>query len=878
MYRSCFLIVGLLISSDLIAGDSPQFRGPGGEGHSDENHLPLTWSPTENIRWKTDIEGLGWSTPSIAGSEVWLTTAVDQGKILRVICLNKDSGKVQHDIAVFTHEDPGPIHSKNSYASPSVVIDGEYRFVHFGKLGIACLDRTGKTVWKTELKYNHRHGPGGSPVVVGDLLIIACDGTDVQYVTALNKHTGKEVWKTLREGKMAYSTPLLIEVNGQKQLVSTGGEWAMSYAPETGQELWRFRYPAGYSNVPRPVHGEGLVFLCSGYDNPWIYALWQTSRELSHVWLPEVVSGKFDFEGNVRRLLFAVRSAEAGSAIPSLVHKLRDGNVPAELHGPLMETLGQLGGPDDLRLVFDLATASSTAPAQAAAMLSTLAEAKRKRNIQPGGDLGALIQTLTTSDSKLQQAAIDCIGAWKLESLRQSITQMASDPQADLGSRLAAIQGISHLGGEAGKQLLSTLASSNDAEPVRTASITSLIPLDAAAAAVLAVKNLSTSKEIQSQAGIVNSFLQHKGGPDILAGALAQQKLPEDVAKIALRTVTGSGRQEPKLTEALNQAGNIVTAPKMLSKDEMAALVGLIKDKGNAAHGEQIFRRAELNCLKCHAISGAGGKVGPDLVSVGSSAQVDYLVDSILDPNKNVKEGFQSLVVATDDGKVFTGIKVRETETDLLLRDVEDREFAVPLKSIEEQKSGTSLMPVGLVDKLTRSELIDLVRFMSELGKPGPYAAVTARVVRRWETLQQSNETYKQLLRTSDTQTIAADRDLTWVPVFSTVSGALPVQDVRDFTIRGSIALADRKFGFVRCTVNVTTPGEVGVLLNDASGLDIWIDGKPLDPATKLSIPFDVGIHRITFGVNLLTRTNPLRAELVDIDGSKAQAQFVGGK
>ena len=273
MYRSCLLIVGLLISSDLKAGDSPQFRGPGGEGHSDENHLPLTWSPTENILWKTDIEGLGWSTPSIAGSEVWLTTAVDQGKILRVICLDKDSGKVQHDIAVFTHEEPGPIHSKNSYASPSVVIDGEYRFVHFGKLGTACLDRTGKTVWKTELKYNHRHGPGGSPVVVGDLLIIACDGTDVQYVTALNKHTGKEVWKTLREGKMAYSTPLLIDVNGQKQLVSTGGEWAMSYAPETGQELWRFRYPAGYSNVPRPVYGQGLVFLCSGYDNPWIYAV-----------------------------------------------------------------------------------------------------------------------------------------------------------------------------------------------------------------------------------------------------------------------------------------------------------------------------------------------------------------------------------------------------------------------------------------------------------------------------------------------------------------------------------------------------------------------------------------------------------------------------
>ena len=243
-----------------------------------------------------------------------------------------------------------------------------------------------------------------------------------------------------------------------------------------------------------------------------------------------------------------------------------------------------------------------------------------------------------------------------------------------------------------------------------------------------------------------------------------------------------------------------------------------------------------------------------------------------------MKEGFQSLVVATDEGKVLTGIKVRETDTDLLLRDVEDREFAIPLKSIEDQKSGSSLMPVGLVDKLTRSELIDLVRFMSELGKPGPYAAVTARVVRRWETLQPSNESYRRLSRTSDTQVVGDDTGLNWVPVYSSVSGSLPLVDVMDFTMRGRVAIVDRKFGFARCTVNVTTAGEVGLLLNDASGLEVWIDGKPIDPAIQLSLPLDVGVHRITFGVNLLSRTKPLRVELIDVNGSKAQAQFVGGK
>ena len=256
-----------------FAGDSPQFRGPGGEGHSTEKNLPLKWNETENVRWKADIAGLGWSTPTVVGSQVWITTATDDGKSLRVLCLNKDSGAIEQDVEVFHRDEPGKIHGKNSYASPSVVVDGDLVFVHFGKLGTACLSRQAKPVWATEFTYNHRHGPAGSPIVVGELLILSCDGGDTQFVTALDKRTGKEVWKTMREGAMAYSTPLLIEVDGQPQVVSTGGEWAMGYEPQTGKELWRFRYPKGYSNVPRPVFGQGLVFLCSGYDKPWLYAV-----------------------------------------------------------------------------------------------------------------------------------------------------------------------------------------------------------------------------------------------------------------------------------------------------------------------------------------------------------------------------------------------------------------------------------------------------------------------------------------------------------------------------------------------------------------------------------------------------------------------------
>ena len=261
------------MASPLTAGDSPQFRGPDGEGHSAEKHLPLKWSETENIRWKTEIEGLGWSTPSISESQVWFTTALDEGKSLHVVCLDEQSGKLLHNVEVLHHDEPGPIHQKNSYASPSVLIDGDRLYAHFGRLGTVCLDRQANVIWKKQLEYNHRHGPAGSPILVRNLLIIACDGTDIQFVTALDKTTGNEVWKTSREGAMAYSTPLLIEQDGLFQVVSTGGEWAIAYEPMTGQEIWKFRYPGGYSNVPRPVYGNGLVYVCSGYNKPVLYAV-----------------------------------------------------------------------------------------------------------------------------------------------------------------------------------------------------------------------------------------------------------------------------------------------------------------------------------------------------------------------------------------------------------------------------------------------------------------------------------------------------------------------------------------------------------------------------------------------------------------------------
>lgn len=276
-------VLGLALP--VTASDWPQFRGPGGQGHSTATDLPLRWSETENVRWKVEVPGSGWSSPSIQGEQIWLTTATDEGRTLRALAFDRNTGKQLHDIPVFELADPGPIHSKNSHASPTPVIDGEYVYVHFGAHGTACLKNDGTLVWKNNsLKYDHRHGPGGSPVVHKDLLILNCDGSDIQFVVAFEKLTGEIRWKKDRQhisearrtGKsnvpMAYSTPLLTTIGGTTQLLSCGSDSLVAYNPETGDEYWWFSYD-GYSNVPRPVVAEGLVFISSGYDRPEFFAV-----------------------------------------------------------------------------------------------------------------------------------------------------------------------------------------------------------------------------------------------------------------------------------------------------------------------------------------------------------------------------------------------------------------------------------------------------------------------------------------------------------------------------------------------------------------------------------------------------------------------------
>jgi len=264
----------IFLSLLFFSQDWPEFRGPTGQGISDERGLPLVWSETKNVRWKVAIPGRGWSSPAIQGDRIWLTTATDEGKSLRAISIDRNTGAILQHVEVFRLKSQGNLNSKNSQASPTPVLEGDRVYLHFGAYGTACITQSGEVVWKTRLDYdNGQHGPGGSPVIYDNLLILSCDGQDVQYVVALDKLTGKVRWKKLREGFQAYTTPLVVRLPAGDQVISPGAYRAVSYEPRTGKELWQVRYGDGFSNVPRPVYGNGLVFICTGFQQPSLLAV-----------------------------------------------------------------------------------------------------------------------------------------------------------------------------------------------------------------------------------------------------------------------------------------------------------------------------------------------------------------------------------------------------------------------------------------------------------------------------------------------------------------------------------------------------------------------------------------------------------------------------
>jgi len=608
------------------------------------------------------------------------------------------------------------------------------------------------------------------------------------------------------------------------------------------------------------------------------YALWLTARELRDVWLPQYRAGRLRFDGRVDHAAFALRAVGSPAVMPMLVKLLQSGKLNSTETARVLDVVASSGNPAQLRIVFDSALNAADGSARQRQLLDRLVRAMRKRRVRPAGDLSAVGRLLKSKQIAMRIVSAEAVGAWRLKTFRGDLVRIARDSSTDAAVRRAALESLAALGGPANRKLLQELSAHGSSVSVRLMAVGALAQIDLKGAAQRAVSLLAQSPVGTDLTPMFQTFLSRKRGPQVLAAALKNRKLPADTAKIGLRVVRSSGLKLPKLVAALTAAGRIQEGIRKLSPAQMRKLVADVLTQGDPARGEAVYRRSDLNCLKCHSIGGAGGRVGPDMLSLGASAQIDYLIESLIDPSKKIKENYQTLLVATDSGKVLTGIKVRKTDTDLILRDAEDREIAVPLDSIEEQKNGASMMPIGLIDKLTRKELVDLVRFLSALGKVGPYTVSKARLVRRWRVLLPTKAAIYRLRRTRIGIAATNDPALTWQAAYSNVAGILPLKDVPSLTSRSFFKVGPQGMAFVRCELNVTTAGACRLKLNSPAGLSMWVDTQPIALRPTTTLKLTRGIHRLTLAIDLNKRHEGLRIELDDAPGSKARVQVVGGK
>jgi len=288
------------------------FRGNDGNGHADAKNLPIEFGDNQNLTWKIQVPGQAWSSPVIAEDQIWLTTAIETtvmaggsnrrrvdggGRVgrasglagpagieLHALCFELATGQLLHSIKLFDVDEPPPINDLNSYASPTPVIDGDFVYCSFGSMGTACLNRkSGATRWKhARYQIDHQMGPGSSPLIHEDLLVLTFDGTDQQFIVAVDKQTGEQAWRTPRSGELnaqadnrkAYSTPRVIRVRGRELLISPGADWVYAYDPQTGQEVWRVAFgKLGFSNAPQPLFDGSKLYVCTGFMRSELLAI-----------------------------------------------------------------------------------------------------------------------------------------------------------------------------------------------------------------------------------------------------------------------------------------------------------------------------------------------------------------------------------------------------------------------------------------------------------------------------------------------------------------------------------------------------------------------------------------------------------------------------
>jgi putative heme-binding domain-containing protein len=579
---------------------------------------------------------------------------------------------------------------------------------------------------------------------------------------------------------------------------------------------------ASYVPDPRAVEVAAIAA-----DRPMdrfvTHALTQAVHALKPLWKPAFDAGQLSFGNKAERLQFVMKADGSKDVLTQLVSLLKTGKLAPETRANALALLASIGGPDELSLVMDEAFKGGQVPL-AVRVLEELASSARIRKAVPAGGGDVLKRLLREGDPALRPGVLTLAGLWRVEELRPSLEILARAEGAPEATRRAALEGLADFGAAG---VLQEVAAGSSSVRIRALAASALSRLDLKEAGAAAASLLSGSPdEVET---LVNAFLARQGGSEALATAISTAKIPSDTAKLGLRALSTAGRQDEALRAALSKAAGISSAAVEYSLDLVKSLGQEALAQGDPTRGEKVFRGTVTNCFSCHAIGGAGGKVGPDVSAVGTGLPIDLVIESVLWPNRQVKEGYMSTAVITKNDQIYQGFHASEDKQTLILRDpARDDLIRIPVADIRARKEIGSVMPEGLTNGLTRAELRDLIRFLADLGKPGPFRLPDKPLVRRWLVANSSNRA----------RSIEEAGALTWLPKFSTVAGELPLEDLAPA-------------GWVRFEVEVIKPGRFHLMFNNATGLGVWLDAQR---AASPEFELEKGRHVFTLSVDRTER------------------------
>ena len=630
---------------------------------------------------------------------------------------------------------------------------------------------------------------------------------------------------------------------------------------------------------------ESAQFALDALDKPMDrtldYALWLTVRELEPYWLPAFQKGELTFGGDAKKLAFALNAIGNKDTVKPVLALIDGGKVPKENLQGLYLLLSQIGGPEELaKVVGYVGGDSGITVAKRGELLQAVEDAIRTRKVLPPKKVASLEALSTDKAAAVRHPAMRIVGLWKLNDLRIVVETLATTKATiPADERGAALEALALFNDADAKKTISKMCDAEHSDDVCRVAIIALASIDLPAAVDHAGRYVAYIKKADPElTDLFAAIINRKGGPAALAKAIEGKKFQSaDVAKLGLKALRASNQPADDLIAALTKAGSLDAPRKPPTDAEVKALALDAIKLGDAARGEAVYRRKDLQCLACHAYGGAGGQVGPDMTSIGASAQVDYLVDSLLLPHKAIKEGFDVTRVVTTDDKVLQGVKVREANGLLVLRTAEDKEITIPVKDIAERaKSTKSLMPEGITDQLTKQDFADLVRFMSELGKVGGnYAPSKARVVRRWQVIDPTTANLNLFRRARVSAAAEADNVFAWSPAYSKVSGDLPLAEQPKFTVWNDTAPQT----VLRFQLDVTTAGAAKLKFNSVAGLTVYVGTAPVEPKLETLLDLKTGVQTVTILIDRSKREKEdVRVELEDVEKSPARVAVVGGK